>query len=206
MTATPKTPPSIIASINRSYYLIATHIPLMQTIRMDKNGETFVITRSAAETKGKITEFEGFDEPGKGPPMHVHHKQEERVRIIKGKMRVKTREKEFSLGQGEEYTFAPGEAHRYWNEGAVTLCYAGHVMPAHNYEYFVGHVFRSANGAGATRPGAFDAAFLLTRYKSEIDIVDTPKLVKKLLFPLLLILGKLTGRFSKFSDAPPPVR
>ncbi len=79
-------------------------------------------------------------------------------------------------------------------------------MPAHNYEYFVGHVFRSANGAGATRPGALDAAFLLTRYQSEIDILDIPKLVKKLLFPLLLILGKLTGRFSKFSDAPPPVR
>jgi mannose-6-phosphate isomerase-like protein (cupin superfamily) len=178
----------------------------MQTIKMNKSGETIIITRSAAETKGKITEYEGFDKPGKGPPMHVHHKQEERVRIIKGRMRVKTREKEFTLGKGEEYTFAPGEAHRLWNEGSEALVYAGHVKPAHNYEYFMSHFFRSANEAKDTKPGAFDAAFLLTRYKSEMDILDIPKPVKKLIFPLLLILGKLTGRFSKFSDAPPPVR
>jgi hypothetical protein len=37
-------------------------------------------------------------------------------------------------------------------------------------------------------------------------MLDTPKLVKKLLFPLLVLLGKLTGKFNKFSDAPPPVR
>jgi mannose-6-phosphate isomerase-like protein (cupin superfamily) len=182
------------------------HKLLMQIIKTNKNGETLIITRSAAETKGKITEYEGFDEPGKGPPMHVHHKQEERIRIIRGKMRVKTREKEFSLSQGEEYTFAPGEAHQLWNEGSETLFYAGHVRPAHNYEYLIRHFFRFANEARNTRPGAFDAAFLLTRYKSEIDILDIPKLVKKLLFPLLILLGKLTGRFSKFSDAPPPVR
>ncbi len=173
---------------------------------MNKTGETLSITRSAAETKGKIIEFEVRYEPGKGLPMHVHHKQEERVRIIRGKMRVKTIKKEFSLRQGDDYTFAPGEAHRFWNEGSETLRYAGHVMPALNYEYFMGHLFRSANEAKDTKPGVFDAAFLLTRYKSEMDILDISKPVKKLVFPLLLILGKLTGRFSKFSDAPPAVR
>jgi mannose-6-phosphate isomerase-like protein (cupin superfamily) len=178
----------------------------MQILKMNKNGEILIITRSSEETKGKITEYEARDEPGEGPPMHVHYKQLERVRIIKGKMRVKTREKEFSLGQGDDYTFAPGEAHRFWNEGSKTLLYAGHVIPAHNYEYFMSHVFRSANEVNATKPGAFDIAFLLTRYKSEMDILDIPRLVKKLIFPLLLIVGKLLGKFSKFSDAPPPVR
>ncbi len=80
------------------------------------------------------------------------------------------------------------------------------MRPAHNYEYFIRHVFRSANEAEDLKPGAFDAAFLLTRYQSEIEILDVPKRVKKFLFPLLLILGKMTGRFSKFSDAPPPIR
>src|SRR5688500_15769903 len=136
----------------------------MQTIKMNLSGELLIITKSASETGGKITEFESRYQPGKGPPMHVYYKQEERVRIIRGKMRVKTMEKEFSLGQGEDYTFAPGEAHLFWNEGSSTLHYAGHVMPAHNYEYFMSHLFRSANKAKDTKPGAFDAAFLLTRY------------------------------------------
>jgi mannose-6-phosphate isomerase-like protein (cupin superfamily) len=178
----------------------------MQTLKMNKNGEMLIITKSAAETRGKITEYEGRDEPGHGPPMHVYYKQEERVRIIKGRMRVKTIDKEFSLSQGEDYTFAPGEAHRFWNEGSKTLHYAGHVMPAYNYEYFISHIFRSANEAKDTKPGVFDAAFLLTRYRSEIKILDIPKPMQKIVFPLLLILGKLLGRFSKFSDAPPPVR
>ena len=173
---------------------------------MNKNDEMLIITRSAAETKGKITEFESRYEPGKGPPMHVHFIQEERIRIIRGNMRVITIEKEFSLGQGDDYTFAPGQAHRFWNEGSGTLLYAGHVMPACNYEYLISHIFRSANEVNSLKPGAFDAAFLLTRYKSEVDILDIPRPVKNLVFPLLLILGKLTGRFSKFSDAPPPVR
>jgi mannose-6-phosphate isomerase-like protein (cupin superfamily) len=178
----------------------------MQTIKMSLSGETLIITKSGAETRGKITEFESRYEPGKGPPMHVHHIQEERIRIIRGTMRVITIEKEFSLGQGDDYTFAPGEAHRFWNEGPGMLCYAGHVMPACNYEYLIRHVFRSANEAKNLKPGAFDAAFLLSRYRSEMDILDIPKPVKNIVFPLLLILGKLTGRFSKFSDAPPPVR
>lgn len=178
----------------------------MQTIKIFKNGETLIITKSSTETNGKITEFEGSDEPGEGPPMHVHHKQEEWIRILKGKMRVKTMDKEFVLSEGEEYTFAPGEAHRFWNEGAGTLHYAGHVMPAHNYEYFISHVFRSANEANDTKPGAFDAAFLLSRYRSEMDILDIPRPVKKLVFPILLIIGKLTGRFRKFAGAPAPVR
>ncbi len=44
--------------------------------------------------------------------MHVHFKQEELVRVITGKMRVKTLNKEFSLNEGQEYVFAPGEAHK----------------------------------------------------------------------------------------------
>jgi hypothetical protein len=72
--------------------------------------------------------------------------------------------------------------------------------------YLISHVFRSANEAKNLKPGAIDAAFLLSRYKSEMDILDIPRPVKNIVFPLLLILGKLTGRFSKFSDAPPPVR
>ena len=85
-----------------------------ETLKINKNGETLTITKSAIETNGEITEFEGTDEPGIGPPMHVHFKQEELVRVITGKMRVKTLSKKFSLNKGQEYVFAPGEAHQFW--------------------------------------------------------------------------------------------
>jgi mannose-6-phosphate isomerase-like protein (cupin superfamily) len=173
-----------------------------ETLKINKNGETLTITKSANETNGQTTEFEGTDEPGIGPPMHVHFKQEEMVRVTKGKMRVKTLTKEFSLVEGQEYVFAPGEAHQFWNEGNETLHYRGHVKPSNNYEYFIRHIYQSANQANDDKPSPFDAAFLLTKYKSEMDMLVIPKPVKSILFPIFLAIGKLTGKYKKYADAP----
>lgn len=176
-----------------------------EILKLDKNGEILIITRSAQDSNGELTEFEGIEEPGIGPPMHVHFKQEEKVRVTKGKMRVKTLTKEFSLTEGEEYIFQPGEAHQFWNEGDQPLHYSGYVKPSHNYEYFIRHIYRSANEAKDDKPGPFDAAFLLTKYKSEMDMLVIPKPVKKIVFPNLLGIGKLSGKFKKYADAPPAV-
>lgn len=175
------------------------------TLKINKNGETLTITKSAAETNGMITEFEGSDEPGVGPPMHVHFKQEEWVKVTRGRMRVKTPDKEFSLTEGEEYTFAPGEPHQFWNEGDTIMRYTGHVKPSNNYEYFISHIYKSANEANDDKPGPFDAAFLLTKYRSEMDMLVIPKPVKVIIFPILLAIGKLTGKYKKYADAPPAV-
>lgn len=175
-----------------------------ELLKLDKNGETLRIIRSAAESGGAITAFEGSDEPGFGPPCHVHYLQEEWIQVIKGRMKVWTGNQEFMLEAGDEYTFAPGEPHRFRNDGNETLQYRGTVKPSLNYEYFIRQVYISANKARADKPGAFDAAFLLTRYQSEFDILDIPRPVKKLVFPVLLLLGRLLGKFKKFADAPPP--
>jgi mannose-6-phosphate isomerase-like protein (cupin superfamily) len=175
-------------------------------LKINKNGETLMITRSAADTGGQFTEFEGTDEPGIGPPMHVHFRQEEKVKVVKGKMRIKTLTKEFPLTEGQEYIFAAGEAHQFWNEGDETLHYSGHVKPSNNYEYFIKHVYQSANEAKDDKPGPFDAAFLLTKYKSEMDMLVIPKPVKLIVFPILLAIGRLTGKFKKFADAPAAVK
>jgi mannose-6-phosphate isomerase-like protein (cupin superfamily) len=176
-----------------------------EVLKIKKNGETLIITKSAYETGGQLTEFEGMEEPGIGPPMHVHFKQEEKVKVIKGKMRIKTLSKEFSLTEGQEYIFAANEAHQFWNEGDQTLHYSGHVKPSNNYEYFIKHIYQSSNEANDDKPSPFDAAFLLTKYKSEMDMLVIPRPVKLIVFPILLAIGKLTGKFKKYADAPPAI-
>jgi len=173
-----------------------------KTLRLNKNSETLIFTKTAKETNGMITEFEGYDEPGIGPPVHVHFKQEEGIEVVKGTMRIKTLQKEFVLTAGEQYIFAPGQAHKFWNDGNDKLHYRGYVKPSLNYEYFIEHVYRSANKAEDDKPTPFDAAFLLTRYKSEFDILEIPKPVKKIVFPILLMLGRITGKFRIYRDAP----
>ncbi len=177
-----------------------------EILKINKNGETLRITRSSTETGGVVTEFKGTEEPGIGPPMHVHFRQEEKVAVVKGKMRVKTQTKEFSLSKGQEYVFAPGEAHQFWNEGDTTMIYTGHVKPSNNYEYFIKHIYQASNEANDDKPGPFDAAFLLTKYSSGMDMLVIPKPVKVIVFPILLMIGRLTGKFKKFADAPDGLR
>jgi len=138
--------------------------------------------------------------------MHVHFKQEEMVKIIAGKMKVKTDCKEFSLKEGESYLFNPGEPHKFWNEGQKKLHYSGYVKPSGNYEYFIEQIYQSANEANDDKPSPFDAAFLLTKYKSEMDMLVIPKPVKTFVFPILLLIGKITGKFDKFKNAPDAIK
>jgi quercetin dioxygenase-like cupin family protein len=177
-----------------------------ELLTLEKNGETLRIIRSAAESGGAVTEFEGSDEPGIGPPNHVHYLQEEWLKVIQGRIKVRTADKEFILNTGDEYVFAPGEVHKFWNDGNEKVHYRGSVKPSLNYEYFLRQVYISSNQAKSDKPGPFDAAFLLTRYRSEFDILDIPQPVKKIVFPVLLFIGRLLGKFKKYADAPPPVK
>jgi hypothetical protein len=60
--------------------------------------------------------------------------------------------------------------------------------------------------SGRKRPDLFDAAFLLTRYRTELRILEIPAVVQKVGFPILLAVGKILGKYAKFKDAPEPVR
>ncbi|MBC7873059.1 MAG: cupin domain-containing protein [Ferruginibacter sp.] len=176
---------------------------MRKELRIVKNGEALTITRSCLETNGEYTQFEGSDEPGVGPPLHVHFKQEEGLKVLEGRMGVEINGERIELKAGDEYVFAPGVAHRFWNAGNERLHYSGYVKPSLNYEYFIEQVYTSANKNRDDKPGVFDAAFLLTRYKSEFDMLVIPKPVKRIVFPILLFIGKLTGKFKKYRDAPP---
>ena len=134
---------------------------MKKELKILKNGERLTITKSGAETNGEYTQFEGTDEPGIGPPMHVHFKQEEGVKVLRGNMGVEVNGKKFELKEGEEFIFLKGVAHRFWNAGDQQLHYSGYVKPSLNYEYFIEQVYKSANENQDDKPGAFDAAFLL---------------------------------------------
>ena len=62
------------------------------------------------------------------------------------------------------------------------------------------------NRVEATALGFFDAAFLLTRYRSEIHMLDIPAVMEQeVAFPVLFALGTMLGKYDKFKDAPAPV-
>ncbi len=169
-------------------------------------GESITFLRLIKENGKEYLEVENSVHPRSGPPMHVHHKQSEALTVVKGKIATQT------LGGQPEYyevgdtaVFNAGVPHKFWNAGDDILVCKGYIDPADNIVYFLSEIYKSTKANGGKRPGMYDVAYLLTRYKSEFDMLDIPSLVKTVLFPIILFFGKLSGKHKKFADAPEPV-
>ena len=106
--------------------------------------------------------------------MHVHHLQSETVRVAPAaSASTIAGEPERLRRPRRDVTFDPGVAHRFWNAGDDELVLDGEVPPPHNLEYFLTQVYASTAAHGG-RPGALDAAFLLTRYRAEFAMTAIP--------------------------------
>jgi quercetin dioxygenase-like cupin family protein len=171
------------------------------------NGEKLIYTRFVEDGQGGYLECENVVGPNAGPPMHVHWQQEESLTIVDGKMGVEIQGQAPQFyGPGDTATFQRGVYHRFWNAGDTPLRCKGYVKPALNFEYFLTNIYESTKENGGERPGNYDTAFLLTRYRTEFDMAVIPKFVKKVIFPITLALGKIQGKHRKFADAPPPIK
>jgi mannose-6-phosphate isomerase-like protein (cupin superfamily) len=155
---------------------------------------------------GVRVDAEGFARPGAGPPMHVHYLQAEAARVVRGWLghQVLGGEPQFA-GPGEHVVWPAGTPHKWWNAGTEDLHTTGWCSPPDNIEFFLGALFASVKEHGG-RPGMFDAAFLMTRYRSEFAMLELPAVARRVVMPLIYSVGVLCGKYRKFKDAPPPVR
>jgi len=170
-------------------------------------GERLTFLRRVAGRNGDRLEVENVVTPGAGPPMHVHHHQEEALTVTHGRIAYqRPGEAPHFAGPGERVVFRPGEAHKFWNAGADDLRCTGYVEPADNIEYFLTEIYASTRRMGGTRPNPFDAAFLTTRYRDEFAMVEIPAVVQRFVFPVQIAIGRLLGKFRRYADAPEPVR
>ena len=167
-------------------------------------GETLTFVRVVPTDRGDRLEVEFRALAGAGPPMHAHHLQEEAMTVLAGKVgyQIPGGPPQYAEA-GESVVFPPGVAHRWWNAGTTELQGTGWMMPPLNGRYFLTALFASMKQSGGKRPGLFDVAFLLTRYRSEFAMLQIPAVVQRLLFPILLVVGRLLGKYRRYADAPP---
>jgi quercetin dioxygenase-like cupin family protein len=170
-------------------------------------GERLIFERRSTGPRGDRLEGRNVVAPGAGPPMHVHHQQEEGFTVQQGRLGYQMLgQPERFAGPGESVAFEPGQGHRFWNAGDGDLLLTAYVDPADNAEYLLTEMFASQRWNGGARPNLFDIAFLMTRYRSEFTMLAIPRAVQAALFPLLYVIGKLLGKHRRFADAPDPVR
>ncbi len=186
---------------------VASPTPPMRYPYTIENGRgeqlTFVgVTRDA---DGLRADAEGFAQPGAGAPMHVHYLQEEAVRVVRGRLGYQSPGGPEQFAEpGDLVVWPPGTAHRWWNAGPVELRTTGWCRPPDNVEFYLSTLFASAKAHGG-RPGLFDIAFLLRRYRREFEVLEIPLLVRRLVLPVVYVLGVVLGKYRKFATAPAPI-
>jgi len=170
-------------------------------------GEKIIFQERIAEPDGDRLILESFVVPGSGPIMHTHHLQDESLTVIKGRLGYQIgNQREQYVYEGETIVFEKGTPHRFWNDSKEELHCKGWIKPANTIEFFLSSVFAAQNKSGKAEPEKFDGAFLMTRYKSEYDMVGIPEFVKNYIIPTTYFIGKLFGKYKHFSQAPAPVK
>jgi quercetin dioxygenase-like cupin family protein len=168
------------------------------------HGETLIFERLVSTPAGDRLEGRNEVQPGAGPPMHVHFKQEEGLTVVAGRLGYQIKgEPPRYAGVGESVVFPPGQAHRFWADGDETLRCTAYIQPADNIVYFLSETFRSMRANGG-RPDPFEAAYLLHKYRSEYAMLALPGFITLVVFPLLRLIGSLTGRFKQLERGPAP--
>ncbi len=170
-------------------------------------GERLTFLGVTRDANGDRIEVDGVARPGAGPPMHVHFLQEERVRVVTGRVgyQVSGQPERFA-GPGEVVVWPAGTPHRWWNAGDTEVRMTGWCAPPDNVEFYLAAIFASMKENGGTRPGLFDAAFLTIRYRTEFAMLELPTVVRRLVIPLIYVIGLALGKYAKYKDAPPPIR
>ena len=181
------------------------HIALPHRIK-NHLGEELVFHRIEIEDGEEKLIVENFVAPNAGPIMHTHHKQDEGLTVVHGKLGYQIfGEEPRYAGIGETVVFKRGTPHRFWNAGKDQLNCFGWIKPANNIVFYLTAMYNAMNESGTERPEQFDAAYLLYRYRSEFDMPELPRFVKSVIIPATYTIGKLRGKYKKFDKAPEPI-
>jgi quercetin dioxygenase-like cupin family protein len=169
-------------------------------------GEKIIFQKVEKTPDGDRLTGEAFCDPGCGPIMHTHFKQDEGMLIISGRMGYQILgEEPCFAGPGESVVFKRGVPHKFWAADNQPLHCKAWLQPVNTIIFYLTAIYAAQNKSGSGKPEVFDGAYLLKRYASEYDLVEMPWLVKKVVIPLTYYSGMLLGKYKHFKNAPKPV-
>lgn len=130
------------------------------------------------------------------PPLHVHPHAVERLTVEHGTL-------SYRLGGAGVRTAAAGEqvvvpaatAHTWWNDGPESLLMVAELEPGGRFETFLETIYgltrdgKTRNG----RPHPLQAAVIFQEFHEDFMLAGPPRLLLRLLLPLLARLGRARG-------------
>lgn len=169
----------------------------MSRLITDKdNGTVMIFEKTTADTGGAYLEIETSLPPhAKGPPPHVHYRQDEEVVVVSGALGVNIGGEIATLRAGERATLPRGVWHTFWNASGEELRLKGTVRPAGSFEPYIRAMYAATHVHPSGRRSLFDVAYLFHRYADEFAPAGMPRSVQRLLFPGIVRLGRWLGKY-----------
>lgn len=116
-------------------------------------GTLMIFKATGADTGGAFTLVDQLAPPGFGPPLHVHHREDETFFVLEGRVRFRCGEREFFMERGG-YVFLPkGIPHAFRIEGSTPARLMVMTLPA-GLERFVQEIGEPASSRTLPPPAA----------------------------------------------------
>ncbi len=96
---------------------------------------------------------------------------------------------------GGSAVFPAGTRHKWWNAGEDTLEFIGRATPAVDLDRFLQGVFAVLNAGPNGKPSIFYIAHVLWRHRDSQLITTPPRAVQRIVFPVILWIGRLLGKY-----------
>jgi uncharacterized cupin superfamily protein len=166
------------------------------TIAVKQTGERLTLRRVKTNTGVEELHLSGTLPPHRqGPPLHIHFAEDERGEVVSGTLSALVDGKQLVIQAGDTGHFPIGSAHRWWNDGGEELVLKGVVTPAVDLDRYLQAMFEVLNAGPPNRPSIFYMAHVLYRHRKTQLALVVPRAVQRVLFPLVVLLGSVLGKY-----------
>jgi len=130
-----------------------------------------------------------------GPPVHVHFQEREEGSVKAGTLGARVGDQKIVVPTGGSAVFAPGVVHAWWNAGEDLLEFSGRAIPVVDLDRYLQGVFAVLNASASGRPNLFYLAHVLWRHRHTQALMTPPRAVQRILFPVILLVGRILGKY-----------
>ena len=143
-----------------------------QVITNPLSGEQITIRATAADTGGRVLEWELLLAPGgKVPSSHAHPEQAERFTVLAGQMRFRVAGRRVIAGPGDTVRIPPGTVHHFANAGRVPARVAVQTAPALSMQGLLetaAALAQDQHAAARRLPRLLDLALFMRDFEREV--------------------------------------
>ena len=130
-----------------------------------------------------------------GPPLHIHLTQLEEGVVKAGTLGAQVGNHKFVVPAGGRASFPAGVVHTWWNAGEELLELSGRAVPAGDLDRYLQALFAVVGASNSGRPDLFYMTHVLWRHRNTQALSVPPQPVQRVLFPIVLLLGRLLGKY-----------